>query len=59
MVGEYEQPARLRKVSKPAGLYPLSEVGVYGPVPRYIPGYQRRVCKPKKYAAYGGGGGDR
>ena len=46
----------MHRLSKAIGLYPLSEVGVYGPVPKYIPGYKRRERKPKMYAAYGGGG---
>ena len=46
----------MQKGCKAVGLYPLSEVGVYGPVPKYIPVYKRREGNPKMYAAYGGGG---
>ena len=60
-MGEYEKPSIIKKKPnqprKSPGLFPLSEEGTYGPPPSYVqplPGYTRRVKKPKVYSAYSG-----
>ena len=58
-MGEYEKPKTMKKkpslpIKRP-GLFPLNEEGTYGHPPEYIrplPGYTRRVRRPKVYAAY-------
>jgi len=58
IIGEYEKPEIRKKkpnLPKNPGLFPLTEEGTYGPPPEYIrplPGYTRRVRRPKVYAAY-------
>lgn len=55
-MGDYEEYKKKKSPKKSGPLYPLNEEGSYGappaPLPKPLPGYQKRERKPKVYSGY-------
>jgi len=55
-MGDYEEYKKKKGPKKSGPLYPLNEEGSYGappaPLPKPLPGYQKRERKPKVYSGY-------
>lgn len=55
-MGDYEEYKKKKGPKKSGPLYPLNEEGAYGappaPLPKPLPGYQKRERKPKVYSGY-------